>query len=99
MKLRRVRFTEAARRRIVRQREWWVRNREHLEVFGDELREAVALLSIAPGAGGPYPRPSLPGLRRIYLRRLCAHLYYTFDDDEVIVRTFWHARRGGGPRL
>ena len=85
MKLRRVRFTEGARAQIVEQKLWWVRNRDHMEVFGEELQEAVALLRISPAAGTGYPRPAIPGMRRIYLRRLSSHLYYTFDDDEVIV--------------
>lgn len=27
------------------------------------------------------------------------HLYYTFSDDEVIVRALWGARRERGPQL
>lgn len=28
-----------------------------------------------------------------------SHLYYTFDEREVVIRAFWHARRGAGPDL
>jgi hypothetical protein len=70
-----------------------------MEVFGEELQEAVAILRISPGAGTGYPRPTLPGVRRVYLRRLSSHLYYTFDDAEVIVRAFWHAKRKQSPIL
>ena len=42
---------------------------------------------------------AVPGVRRIYLKRVVAHLYYTFDDDEVIVPALWGARRERGPRL
>jgi hypothetical protein len=33
----------------------------------------------------------------IYLRKLACHLYYTFDDHEVIVRALWGARRERDP--
>ena len=39
----------------------------------------------------------VPGLRRLYLRKIACHLYYTFDEHEVIVRALWGARRGKGP--
>ena len=99
MKLRRVRFTEGARTQIAEEKLWWAQNRDHIEVFGEELHEAVALLRISPAAGTGYPRPAIPSVRRIYLRRLSSHLYYTFDDAEVIVRAFWHAKRKKGPTL
>jgi hypothetical protein len=70
-----------------------------MEIFGEELQEAVALLRISPAAGTGYPRPTNPGVRRVYLRRLSSHLYYTFDDTEAIVRAFWHAKRKKGPLL
>jgi plasmid stabilization system protein ParE len=99
LRLRRVRFTEGARAHIAEEKLWWARNRDHMEVFREELHEVVALLRISPAVGTGYPRPAIPGVRRIYLRRLSSHLYYTFDDAEVIVRAFWHARRKKGPTL
>src|SRR3954447_11700347 len=33
------------------------------------------------------------------LRRIHAHLYYTFDEDEVMIRALWGARRERGPRI
>ncbi len=41
----------------------------------------------------------VPGLRRIFLRKIACHLYYTFDDHDVIVRALWGSRRERGPRL
>jgi hypothetical protein len=38
-------------------------------------------------------------LRRFYLPKLTYHLYYTFDDDEVVVRALWGARREHGPQF
>ena len=36
------------------------------------------------------------GLRRLYLPEIACHLYYTFDDSQVIVRAVWGARRRRG---
>ena len=41
----------------------------------------------------------VPGVRRVYLRRVAVHLYYTFDDTGVIVRALWGARRERGPQI
>jgi hypothetical protein len=30
----------------------------------------------------------------VYLRRTALHLYYTFDDDDVIVRALWEHIEG-----
>jgi hypothetical protein len=54
---------------------------------------------VLPGAGNPYPGAGVPGLRRLYLEKAAHHLYHTCDDDQVIVRAFWGARRGRGPVL
>jgi hypothetical protein len=39
----------------------------------------------------------MAGVRRFYLERLMSHLYYTYDEHEVLIRAVWHARRGSGP--
>lgn len=28
-----------------------------------------------------------------------SHLYYTYDQHELVIRALWHARRGSGPKL
>jgi hypothetical protein len=35
----------------------------------------------------------------VYLERLAAHVYYTFTDEQVIVRALWSARRRRGPHF
>ena len=74
-------------------------NRIHRDVFASEFEEAVKVLSLLPGAGTPYMAASIVGVRRIYLRKIATHLYYTFDEQEVIVRAVWGARRRHGPKL
>ena len=46
-------------------------------------------MAFLPGAGTTYPQAEVAGLRRIYLRKVACHIYYTFDEQEVIVRAFW----------
>lgn len=94
-----VRFTETATSHVERERTWWLDNRDHQGLFATELENAVQILALLPGAGTPYPHTGVADLRRLYLRRLACHLYYTFDDDRVIVRALWGARREHGPVL
>ena len=94
---RRVRFTATAREHVEREHAWWLENRDHRELFATELEAAIQLMAVLPGAGTEYTRANIPGLRRIYLRGVGCHLYYTFDDQEVIVRALWGARRERGP--
>ena len=86
MKERRVRFTATAGKHLDHERPWWIENREHQTLFANELESTVEILAILPGAGTSYPRTELHGLRRLYLRKIGCHIYYTFDDDEVVVR-------------
>lgn len=99
MKNRRVRFTATAQEHVRREKAWWLANRDDLDVFAEELEQALKIVATLPGAGSLYAQSPIPGVRRVYLRRIAAHLYYTFDDAGVIVRALWGARRARGPRL
>lgn len=99
MKPRRVRFTATAARHVQKERTWWAQNREYQDVFVAELEAATRILELLPGAGSLYAHSRVLGLRRLYVPKLACHLYYTFDDNEVIVRAFWGARRERGPTL
>jgi plasmid stabilization system protein ParE len=96
---RRVRFTATAQRHVRREKTWWIENRVHQDVFVAEFEEALRVLAILPGAGTAYPQAGTPGLRRLYVQKVACHLYYTFDESDVIVRAFWGARRQRGPRF
>ena len=76
---------------------WWLENRDYPELFANELEAAIRVVALLPGAGSPYTGTDVPGLRRLYIRKLSCHLYYTFNDDEVLVRTLWGAHRERGP--
>ena len=97
MKPRRVRFTETATSHVVHELAWWLENREQSALFASELEKAVEILALLPGAGALYAYPGVPGLRRLYIRKLGCHLYYTFDADHIIIRAVWGARRERGP--
>jgi hypothetical protein len=97
LKHRRVRYTQTAQEHVWREERWWLENRDHPEVFGDEFGRALGILAALPGAGTPYPASGVPGLRRMYVAKVACHIYYTFDDREVIVRAFWGAHRSRGP--
>jgi plasmid stabilization system protein ParE len=96
---RRVRFTETAQRHVRREKAWWLENRDHTDVFVGELEAALRVIALLPGAGTPYEAPGLPDLRRWYVPKVACHLYFTFDDRQVLVRAFWGSRRARGPRL
>jgi plasmid stabilization system protein ParE len=99
LKERRVRFTATARRHVDRERAWWLENRDHRDIFAAELNTAIETLRLLPGAGSLYTQTPVRGLRRMYLQKLACHIYYTFDEDEVIVRALWGAHRERGPTL
>ena len=99
MRQRRVQFTATAREQIKREKLWWLENRIQTEVFATEFEDALRILAVLPGAGTSYPHSNVAGLRRIYLRKVACHIYYTFDEQEVIVRALWGARRSHGPSV
>jgi hypothetical protein len=74
-------------------------NRDNQDVSTEELEQALRIIAALPGAGSLYAQSPVPSVRRVYLRKIAAHLYYTFDDARVIVRALWGARRERGPRL
>ena len=63
------------------------------------MNKRFDFIAALPGAGTIYAQSPVPGVRRVYPRRVAVHLYYTFDDAHVIVRALWGARRERGPRL
>jgi plasmid stabilization system protein ParE len=99
LKPRRVRFTATAQQHVRREKTWWLENRTHTEIFAAELEAALRIVARLPGAGTLYPGSPIAGVRRVYLTKVACHLYYTFDDDEVVVRALWGARRGHGPTI
>jgi plasmid stabilization system protein ParE len=94
---RKVRFTATAREHVRLLQRWWLENSVQPEILQQDLDEAIKMLATLPGIGAPYPEAPVSGIRRLYLERLMSHLYYTFDERELVVRALWHARRGTRP--
>jgi hypothetical protein len=94
-----VRFTATAQQHVAREKAWWLAHRDYVEVFAEELEQAIDVIALLPGAGAgaDYVQSPVPGVRRVYLRRVDLHLYDTFDDREVAVRALWGARRRHRP--
>lgn len=99
MNRRHIRFTETAQRHVRREKIWWLENRTHIEIFASELDATLGIVALLPGAGRLYPEAGVPGLRRLYLPKVACHLYYTFDEGEVVIRALWGARRERGPQI
>ncbi|HEX6861592.1 MAG TPA: type II toxin-antitoxin system RelE/ParE family toxin [Thermoanaerobaculia bacterium] len=99
MTRRRVRFTARAQQHVRLFKEWWRESSARPEILEHDVAEAVRMLSIVPGIGSIYRPSPIAGVRRLYLQRLMAHLYYTYDEREVVIRAVWHARRGSAPDL
>jgi hypothetical protein len=99
LKRRHVSFTLTAQKHVSLEKAWWLANRDHPEVFVDELEHALKIVAILPSAGAVYARSPVLGVRRVYLRRIALHLYYTFDEHQVIIRALWSARREHGPEI
>ena len=99
MKQRHVSFTLTAQQHVAHEKAWWLANRSRPEVFAEELEQALKIVALIPGAGTVYDLSPVPGVRRVYLRRVALHLYYTLDHDVVIIRALWGARRERGPQL
>ena len=99
MTRRRVRFTATAQEQVRLLKQWWQENSARPEILHEDLGEAIKLLSVIPGIGSSYPAAPVIGVRRLYLERLMSHLYYSYDQREVVIRALWHARRGSGPEF
>ena len=96
---RRVRFTETARQHLRREEVWLLENHGQAGALSDEIEGAVRILRVLPDVGTRQDRAGIVGLRRLYLERIGCHLYYTFDEKEVVVRAVWRARKRRGPRF
>ena len=97
MRRRKVVFTQRSRDQLRAAKTWWIDNNRPVGILAEEIEQAVSFLGLLPGAGTPYPQAKIAGLRRLYLRLVSSHLYYTFTRDTVTILAFWHAKRGKGP--
>lgn len=96
----RIRFTKRAAGEVERADAWWRENRSAVpRAIRDDLASALELLSVQPGIGRSIEGAHFRGTRRIQLDRVNYHLYFRVAGDELVVLAFWHAQRGGEPRV
>lgn len=62
-------------------------HRDQRQLVEHELGAALNLVALLPGSGTPYELSPVPEVRRLYLDKIDCHLYYTYDDEQVIVRS------------
>ena len=99
MNERRLRLTAVAEQHIENKRAWWRKNRDNQEIFELELEQAFAQISILPGTGTIYPISDTGGVRRLHLRKIDCHLYYSANAQDIVVQALWCARRKRGPLI
>ncbi len=81
---------------------WWQANRSAApNLFWEELKAAIAMLSDAPDIGRPYRYRPVPGVRRLLMPRSRYHVYYVHRQEAqvVVVLSVWSAVRGRRPPL
>ena len=98
----RVKVVRRAGAQIQEAAAWWAENRQVApDVFREELRSAIDLVSRHPSIGARALNTRLPGVRRIHLSRIRYHLYYRVraEAETVEILAFWHTSRGTAPAL
>jgi plasmid stabilization system protein ParE len=79
---------------------WWRAQRPKSPgALREEFSRAVDLLAVQPHLGAQARSDQVPGVRRIYLRRVRYYVYYRILEDRRVVQilAFWHASRGSEP--
>ncbi|HAK93582.1 MAG TPA: hypothetical protein DCM87_00870 [Planctomycetes bacterium] len=79
---------------------WWrTANPAAPSLLLDEFQEAVQLISETPEVGPAFTRTTIPGVRRLLLRRVKHWVYYMYDARHAVayVLAVWSARRGTPP--
>jgi hypothetical protein len=82
--------------------EWWLTHREaSLLLVMDEFDRCMSLLESSPDAGARFHRSSVPGVRRLVMRRTKHHVYYLHDEANALVYIIavWGAPKVGPPVL
>ncbi len=82
--------------------EWWRANRASAPTsLLDEFEQVACLIEEMPGIGPRFQRATLPGIRRILMRRSNHWIYYATDPTHAVVYILavWSAFRGSDPPL
>ena len=82
--------------------EWWVANRQAAPTLViDEFERCVTLLESSPDIGTGFHRTTVPGVRRIVMKKTKHFVYYVHDDMNAVVYVIavWGAPKEGDPVL
>jgi plasmid stabilization system protein ParE len=95
-----VDLSEPAEIDIYRIDTWWRANRDHRDIFRDELLAALDHIERTPNLGTPYETDEVDGeVRYVLLKKTKQQLYYTIEGDTVLVLAIWSSITGQPPRL
>ncbi len=96
----RLRITGRAAAQIEKADRWWVENRPSAATaLREDVQAGFALLLQQPGTGADVVSARARGVRRLHLGRIRYYMYYRVRNGELVVLSFWHSSRGGGPSL
>jgi hypothetical protein len=98
----RVFLVKEAEEQLRRAIEWWQANRASAPtLLLDEFEQVTSLLEEMPGIGPTFQRATVPGIRRILMRRSNHWIYYATDPAHslVYILAVWSAFRGSDPPL
>ncbi len=82
--------------------DWWVVNRPAAATLViDEFERCVTLLENTPDIGTGFHRTTVPGVRRLIMKRTKHLVYYVHDDNNAVVYVIavWGAPKEGDPAL
>ncbi len=95
----RLRLTPRALAEAKRIKTWWLRNRQAANLFEQELTATLDAILSTPTLGTAYPSRFEVGVRRVLMPKTQNHVYFTVENDEVVILSVWGAPRGRSPEL
>jgi hypothetical protein len=95
-----VEISEPAALDIERIDTWWRGNRDRKDLFREELFAALDHIEATPELATLYETDAVDGpVRYVQLEQTRNQLYYTIEDETVLVLTIWSTVTGQPPRL
>lgn len=93
---------DAAEAQLAEIHDWWITHRSDVPTLVlDELERCVTLLQNSPDIGTRFHRTTIPGVRRLVMKRTKHFVYYVHDavNEIVYVIAIWGAPKLADPLL
>lgn len=74
-------------------------NRDETHTFDQELAETIERLIPTPDIGTTYPSRQRVSIRRVLMKKTNNHVYFTVQNDQVVVLPVCGAPRKRRPKL